>query len=186
MNARIDLETGRQTVTTIEYDPKFMLHLFQYMAWGDEMGLAAARAVRDEEYYKPRGFSAGSIHNLLVHQMVSQKIWLGRWNGVNATRMEDQTDHPTRELLEERWPRVRRELLDFAGRQTAESLAAVTAVRRTTGEPLALPLGAMMMHLADHGNYHRGQLNSMLKFAGAATAYPAYYRYFMQTQARPT
>ena len=169
---------------TVRYDPKFILHLFDYMVWGDRKQLAAARAVPDAEYNKHRGFSAGSIHDVLVHQMAAQKGWLSRWNGVNPTRIEDRNDYPTRAALEQRWPIVHRELLDFVSRQTEQSLAAVMHVRRTNGDPVDLPLGAQMMHVSDHGTYHRGQLNSMLKLAGAATVYTPYYRYVQATETR--
>jgi uncharacterized damage-inducible protein DinB len=164
----------------MHYDPGFILHLFQYLAWADRAMLAAAGAVPDEEYYKPRGFSAGSIHNLLVHQMVSPKIWLARWKGEAPTRLEDQTDHQTRVLLEQRWPLVHRAVIEFVARQTEQSLNAPMEVCRTDGERITLPLGAMMVHVADHGAYHRGQLNSMLKLAGAKTVYTPYYRYALE------
>src|SRR4051812_5108420 len=110
----------------IRYDPQFLRHLFDYMVCADRAGLEAARQVPDEEYYKPRGFSAGSIHNLLVHQMVAPKTWLARWKGGHPTRLEDQTDHPTRELLEQRWPIVHAELIAFVDAQTEQSLNAPT------------------------------------------------------------
>ena len=67
-------------------------------------------------------------------------------------------------------------ILQAAG-QTLESINRVITVRRNNGEPLTAPLGAMMMHVADHGSYHRGQLATMLKQAGAPAVYTPYFRY---------
>jgi hypothetical protein len=69
-------------------------------------------------------------------------------------------------VLAERWPVVHRALLDFVDQQSAHSLNELAHVRRNNGELLTLPLGAMMMHVADHGSYHRGQLATMFKQAG--------------------
>jgi uncharacterized damage-inducible protein DinB len=164
----------------MQYDPDFIRHLFDYMIWSDRTMFDAARKIPDAEYYKPREFSAGSIHNLFVHQMAAQRMWHTRWHGSFPTRLEDHTDHPTRELLAERWPVMHDELRAFAARQTRESINAVMRIRRTDGEELEQILGAMMMHVADHGTYHRGQLNSMFKQAGAATAYTPYFRFAQQ------
>ena len=166
--------------------PQQLAHLFAYATWADRIMLSAARTVPENEYYRDRGFSAGSIHKLLVHQMSSQRVWLSRWQGNPPTRMQDETDHPTRELLVDRWPALHRELLNFVAAQTPQSLATVLHTRRTNGEPFSLPLGDMLLHVADHCTYHRGQLNSMIKLAGGVTAYPSYQRYALEQRQAET
>jgi uncharacterized damage-inducible protein DinB len=149
------------------------------MAWADRAGLDVARSLDEGEYCKDRGFSFGSIHKLLVHQMVAEATWLERVQGRSRLgRLHNEIEHPTRELLVERWPTVHAALLEFAGWQTELSVNAPMTVRRNNGEQLTLPLGAMLMHVADHGSYHRGQLASMFKEAGVAPApYAPYFRF---------
>lgn len=162
----------------VTYDPEFIYHLLQYMVSADRAGFDAARGLSEAEYHKDRGFSFGSIHNVLVHQMVAQKTWLRRFLGeAPQGRLENQTEHPTRELLAERWAMVHADLLAFAAAQTRESINRVARVRRNNGELLTAPLGALMMHVADHGSYHRGQLATMLKQSGVQPAYSPYFRY---------
>lgn len=162
----------------MHYEPTFIRHLFDYMIWSDRAAFDAAGRIPDAEYYKDRTISAGSVHNLFVHQMVAQHTWLRRWRGeAMVGRLENQAEHPTRELLAERWPAVHAALLEFLAMQTAESLNAPLTVRRNNGERLTLPLGAMMMHVADHGTYHRGQMNTMFKQAGVEPVYTPYFRY---------
>jgi uncharacterized damage-inducible protein DinB len=72
---------------------------------------------------------------------------------------------------------VHRSLLEFVDQQSAHSLNAPMTVTRNNGQQLTLPLGAMMMHVADHGTYHRGQMNTMFKQAGVEPAYLAYFRF---------
>ena len=167
------------------YDPAFIRHLFDYMIWCDRAAFEAGRNIPEAEYYRERGISAGSIHNLFVHQMVAQYTWLSRWKGqVMVGRLGNQTEHPTRELLAERWPAVHESLLEFLARQSIETLNATMTVRRNNGEELTLPLGAMMMHVADHGTYHRGQLNTMFKVAGAEPVYTPYFRFAREETGR--
>ena len=160
------------------YEPTFLRHLFDYMIWCDRAMFDAGRNIPEPEYYKPREISAGSIHNVFVHQMVAQYTWLNRWKGkVMVGRLDNQTEHPTRELLAERWPAVHQSLLEFLAQQSPQTLDAPMTVRRNNGELLTLPLGAMMTHVADHGTYHRGQLNTMFKLAGVEPVYTPYYRF---------
>jgi uncharacterized damage-inducible protein DinB len=162
----------------VNYEPDFIRHLFDYVIWCDGTMFDAGRQIPEAEYYAPRDISAGSIHNLFVHQMVAQQTWLNRWKGKFAVgRLENQIEHPTRELLADRWPAVHRSLLDFLSQQSPASLNAPMTVRRNNGELLTLPLGAMMLHVADHGTYHRGQLNTMFKQAGVAPVYTPYFRF---------
>ena len=168
----------------MSYDRDFLRHLIEYMAFADRTGFDAAASLPQDEYYADRAFSFGSIHNLLVHQMVAQKTWLRRWKGeVLVGRLENQTEHPTRELLRERWAKIHEDLLAFVSSQTSDSLNKSMSVRRGDGELITAPLGAMVMHVADHGSYHRGQLASMLKQAGVARPpYTPYFRFAVQQE----
>ena len=167
----------------MRYDPAFIRHLFEYMIWCDRAMFEAGRTIPDTEYYKPRDISAGAIHNLFVHQMVAQQTWLKRWEGkVMTGRLENQAEHPTRELLADRWPAVHAALLEFLAGQSVESLNKPMTVTRNNGELLTLPLGAMMVHVADHGTYHRGQLNTMFRQAGVEPAYTPYFRFALEQQ----
>ena len=162
----------------MHYDPDVLRHLFAYMIWCDRLMFDAGRRIPEAEYYKPRGISAGSIRNLFVHQMVAQQTWLNRWQGkVMVGRLENETEHPTRELLAARWPIVHQSLLDFLTQQSTATLNAPMTVTRNNGEQLTLPLGAMMVHVADHGTYHRGQLNMMFKQARVEPVYTPYFRF---------
>ncbi len=91
---------------------------------------------------------------------------LCRWRGQDVRRLPDDKDYPTRPSLLERWPKVHVELFDFLDRQTPQSLSAPLTYRNTRGQEYTLPLGGLMLHVADHSTYHRGQLNSMIKLAG--------------------
>jgi uncharacterized damage-inducible protein DinB len=151
--------------------------LFQYMQWADELLIRAADAVPDDAYHLHRGISHGSIHGLLVHCMAAQTVWLRRWQGDGDARIECETDYPTRASLLARWPGVHRSLFEFLDAQTHQTLDRHVVARNTYGESFSLPLGATMLHLVDHATYHRGQLNSMLKLAGAQPTAPYLQRY---------
>lgn len=156
--------------------------LFGYMRWADEVMMGASRTVAEDEYYRPRGFSHGSIHGLLVHGMAAQDVWLRRWEGSGEAAIETAADYPTRADLVGRWPEVHAALFAFLDRQTDESLLAPVVARNTYGESFSLPLVETMIHVVDHASYHRGQINSMIRLAGGEPAAPYYQRYLALAQ----
>jgi uncharacterized damage-inducible protein DinB len=163
---------------------KELIHvLFEYMRWADELMTAAAAPVPDDAYYLDRGISHGSIHGLLVHGMAAQDVWLRRWQGDGEARIEGGAEYPTRAALLDRWPQVHRALVEFLSRESEGALERIVIARNTYGEQFALPLGATMLHVVDHATYHRGQLNSMLKQAGARPAAPYFQRYLASRSA---
>src|SRR5688572_22598872 len=143
-----------------------MRDLFDFLRWGDVQILDAASKLPDDQYYKEREISLGSIHKLLVHAMTAEALWLARWNGKHVDRIENHEDFPTRESLANQWPVVHLALSQFLDKQTAQSMAQPLTYQTTTGEIVTGGLGEFMFHLVDHGSYHRGQLNSMIKQAG--------------------
>jgi uncharacterized damage-inducible protein DinB len=164
----------------------FHLHLremCEYLRWGDQQSLIAARSVPDEGYYKDCGISAGSVHKVLVHCMAVQWMWLCRFRGEGPQRLEDEREYPHRMDVEQRWPLVHSALIDFVGHQSQQALQQPVSYRDTRGETHTIALRDMILHLIDHGSYHRGQINTLIKKAGG-TPQPISYRLWVVERAR--
>lgn len=138
--------------------------LLRYMVHADAQIMAAAETVSDEGYRREQNISAGSIEKLLNHAMLAQRTWLQRLNGLDVMYVDGPP--PVRKELPGRWAAVHQELLAFADAQTPESLRTVIRSRNRGGKRFELPKWMVMLHVADHATYHRGQLNSMIKLAG--------------------
>jgi len=160
-------------------------NMFEYVRWADASMIRAARTVPDEGYYRDQGISIGSIHKLLVHCMAAQWIWLSRWRGECPTRLENHEDFPTRDSLEQRWPLVHSAMLDFLGLQSQKGLSRIVQYKNTRGEIYNVALGDLMLHVIDHGSYHRGQVNTMIKHAGGTPAAVSFHLYALE-KTRPT
>lgn len=155
----------------------FHLHLremCEYLRWSDQQSMIAARSVPDEGYHKDQGISLGSLHKLLVHCMGVQWLWACRFRGESPSRIEDEKDYPTRMDVEQRWPLVHAVLIEFVGRQSQQQLQMPITYHDTRGEAHTLPLRDMILNLIDHGSYHRGQINTLIKRAGGTTAVISY------------
>ncbi len=91
-------------------------------------------------------------------------------------------------------------LLDFLARQSGDSrpervraflaglddarLAADFSYTNTRGQPFTLPLGPVMLHVANHGTHHRGELVAMLAILEVAHPEDDLLRY-LQAQVKP-
>ena len=76
-------------------------------------------------------------------------------------------------------------MLDFLGMQSPKSLSRIVQYKNTRGEIYNVPLGDLMLHVVDHGSYHRGQINTMIKHASGTPAAVAFHTYALH-KARPT
>jgi uncharacterized damage-inducible protein DinB len=161
-------------------DPNTIGALWQYMVHADGEMLKAAATLPEEGFFREQGISVGSAHKLLVHAVAAQRIWLERLRGKDVRQMVSPQDLPTLAAIETAWGPLHAELLQFAAQQTPESLTAILHGKNTKGIPFALPVGAVMHHVADHATYHRGQLNSMIKLAGGTPSPVMLYHWAMR------
>lgn len=157
----------------------FLPEQLEFMIWGDLQILAAAQAVPEEEYHKDRGISAGSLHALLLHAMAAQWIWLHRFRG-QAFSFADASNFPTRDGLAKRWPEVHAALRDFVSAQTLESLNRSITFKNFRGVEFTQPMGHLLMHVTDHGTYHRGQQNTLIKLCGGKPVDIFWYKWMFE------
>jgi uncharacterized damage-inducible protein DinB len=162
----------------MKFDPHNFVDRCEFMEWGDHQLLAVAATIPQEEYFRDRGISAGSLHKLLVHMMAAQWIWLCRWRGETSPHFEDENDHPTLQSLKDRWVVVHDEMKRFLAEQTTTSLLTVFSYKDTRGNPHSLPLGRFIQHMLDHGTYHRGQANTLIKLCGGQPINLSLYKYY--------
>lgn len=159
--------------------------LFEYTAWADARAFEAASKLAPEPWTRDLGSSLKSVRDTLVHIASAQWIWFSRWKGVSPTAMWSAAEYPTAASLRERWNPQHRELAAFVAAQTEASLAAPLAYKNLKGEPVSLPLGQQMLHLANHSTYHRGQITTLLRQLGAQPVSTDLILYFMEKAKKP-
>jgi uncharacterized damage-inducible protein DinB len=150
--------------------------MYAYMIWADNRIIEAAATVPDEGFRRDQNISAGSIHKLLLHAVGAQWLWLGRWQGDSTRKFPTPDELRTVAAIKARWGEVHQALLAFLNLQTDESVEQRVEYIRN-GQPHNNKLLHAMCHAADHGTYHRGQLNSMIKLAGGKPVDVGYVTY---------
>ncbi|MGN6726175.1 MAG: DinB family protein [Tepidisphaeraceae bacterium] len=143
----------------------YLLQQYDYVIWADERCVAAAEPLTPEAYQKDFGFSFGCVHNVLVHMMGAQSVWLGRL--VDGAERHFPTPREVPSLLDvrDRWIGVHDDFARYLLTLTDESLME-TATYTRRGVQASTPRWMVLTHVFDHATYHRSQLNSLLKLAG--------------------
>lgn len=146
----------------------------RYNRWMNGKIYGAAARLGDEERKRDRGAFFGSIHGVLNHLLVADRIWLGRlagrapepgFIGIDGIKTLDQELASDFEEL-----RRERETTDtaidaWAATLTSERLTGTFRMVRK-GEPREFPLWWAVTQLFNHQTHHRGQITNLLFQAG--------------------
>lgn len=157
--------------------PQDICRLFAYGRWANGQTLDAVGALSVEELVRPVGGSFGSVRGTLVHLYGADWVWLERWRGRSPRCLPPVEEVPTLAILREKWGRVQEEQRSFVEGLTPARLEDAVTYVNFQGETWSYPLSETLIHLANHGTYHRGQVTSLLRQLGKAPVSTDYLLY---------
>ena len=144
-------------------------HVFaRYNRWANTRLYDACAPLSDADRRQDRKAFFGSIHNTLNHLLVGDRVWIGRFTGV------DSGIRKLNEILFDDFAALRsaREAEDdriqayVAGCGEAK-LAAPLDFKSMDGAASSMPLAQVLGHFFNHQTHHRGQVHAMVSQAGA-------------------
>lgn len=130
--------------------------LFQHVEWADREMLAAL---------DQGGAGDERARRLLAHLIAAEHIWLSRIQSVDIGTFKPWTDLSLSECrdLSTKTLAGYRTLLESASK---ERLGELITYRNLQGVAFSTPLSEILLHVALHGAYHRGQIAASLRSAG--------------------
>lgn len=142
--------------------------LFDHLEWADARAASALRAA---------AAPPARARELYAHILGSEQTWISRIEGRPATIAiwPTLTDEEMVRIASENIAGFRR-ILDGA---TDVDLARVVAYRTSAGHPYESTVEDILLHVALHGSYHRGQIATLLRQGGSepvATDYIVFSR----------
>ena len=144
--------------------------LYRYHQWANAAAVEAATKLSAEQFLRDLGSSHRSLRDTLAHSLAADWIWLERWKGTSPPALLSPAEFPTIESLRERWRAVASDQEAFVSSLTEEALRQRISYVNTQGRSFAYPLWQQMLHVANHGTYHRGQVTTLLRQLGAEPA----------------
>jgi uncharacterized damage-inducible protein DinB len=154
--------------------------LIDFHYWARDRVLDAAEALGPEQYTRDLGSSFKSVRDTLVHFYSAEWAWYQRWHGTSPTAMLPFEDYPDVRTLREAWMDHERKMRAFVAALDEHGMNRVIEFKTLAGQPFASPIWQMVQHIVNHGSYHRGQVQTMLRQLGAKPSKSvdliAYYR----------
>ncbi|HKA37481.1 MAG TPA: DinB family protein [Thermoanaerobaculia bacterium] len=140
--------------------------LFAYNRWANARTLDPVSKLTEEEFTRTLGGSFPSVRETLAHIYAAEWIWLERWLGRSPRSLPTSQEVPTFETLKEKWGAVESGCREFVEGPAGGRLHEVIRYVNTKGETWEYPLSELLVHVANHSTYHRGQVATMLRQLG--------------------
>jgi uncharacterized damage-inducible protein DinB len=142
--------------------------LWQHAVWADDKLLSALRALGDPPPAAMREYA---------HVLATAEVWLSRMEG----RPARVAIWPTLDVagLEALANDVRAGYNAFFERLAESDLDRSSSYVNSAGQQFETPIGEILLHVALHGQYHRGKVNVFLRESGeepVPTDYIAFVR----------
>ncbi|GAB4016748.1 DinB family protein [Spirosoma koreense] len=140
--------------------------LVAFNSWANQRMLTQAAMLSAAEFNKELGGSFPSIRLTTTHLLISDWLWLNRWQGNPIVPIPSDWDTTTADSIEALWIPIQ-----YAMEQRIQTLLAggdeqVIIFTTLKGSTFELPLWQTINHVVNHGTYHRGQLANMVRMQG--------------------
>jgi uncharacterized damage-inducible protein DinB len=154
--------------------------LADYRAWADRRTYEAVAALPPGEATKQRPTLFKTMIGTLNHNLLIDMVWQahieGRDHGFPARNVMLHPDLPS---LWDAQQAMNRWWIDWAAAQSPENLDEIVPFTFIGGEHSAMTRGEILLHVVNHGSYHRGWVPEMffsVPQENPATDLPVYLR----------
>ena len=143
---------------------EYFLTMARYNQWMSEKLYAVCAEMTDDIRKRESGAPFNSIHGLLNHMLLADRVWLGRFQNrpfiVSSLSQELYGDFD--ELKTER-AKTNEEIIRWTGTLTSEVLAgSFTFTSIVNPNARTMPLWTCVLHFFNHQTHHRGQAHACL------------------------
>jgi uncharacterized damage-inducible protein DinB len=145
-------------------------HLLDYHYWARDRVLDAVRPLDVSAFTAPRESSFTSIRDTLAHTYLAEWAWYSRWQGHSPSAFPALDQFADIDALSAVWHDTEQRVRAFIEPMSDADTTRVIAYRLFSGVEAASPVWQMVQHVVNHASYHRGQVTTMLRQAGATPA----------------
>ena len=139
---------------------------FEYSLWASLQVLEAAAKLSQGQVEKDRGNSFGGILGTLTHVFQADRVWWKRFSGEPYYKLAQAGDSFDLVGLKTEWPVVMGEFVAWIRAQDETKFDERLFWRNVKGEDKNEAMYKILLHIVNHGTYHRGQAITMIKQAG--------------------
>jgi uncharacterized damage-inducible protein DinB len=145
---------------------EILIQYATYNAWANAKLGEVILSLNEEQQVEPVLSSFSSIKLTLLHMWDAENIWWQRLKLTeNIVRPSELLDFSTKETLSNLYQQDR-QWLEWITDATPAAIDHVFAYQNSKREQFKQPVFQMLMHVFNHGTYHRGQIVTMLRQLG--------------------
>ena len=158
--------------------PDDLNDLLAFGRWANDKICESVAQLDDAAFASEAGGSFGSVRGTLLHMYGADWVWLERFHGRSPRSMPEPSE-PVTTLAQVRakWEPIQDQLREFAARATLADLGRSLSYTSFAGEPFQRILSDALVHLVNHGTYHRGQVVTLLRQLGRSAPSTDYIRW---------
>ena len=132
--------------------------LIDYNEWANLRILDSAAGLTEEQLDSTSAASFETIRGSLTHILGAQRIWHARWTRTTAGSPKAHSLNGLKEAFENSHQDLRKVALGLDDQRAGSSFDYTDS----KGVPQRRGLGNLIIHMVNHGTYHRGEVALML------------------------
>ena len=157
--------------------------LYAFNAWATQRIFDVLAPLPAEMCTRDLHASHGSIQGTLTHLVASEKIYSAGLTGAPAPAMPGGL--PTIADLKETWEETGFAIARWLGTLTDRKLQEPCTITTATGTTHTHTIAQVLLHLVDHGTFHRGQIVTHLRQLGVTPPSTGMITFFRETARLP-
>lgn len=145
-----------------------LLSYARYEQWANAALLGVARLLNEEQLHREIVSSFPSVHSTWMHMWGASNIWWQRLQHQPVVPIAQNADIPFETIAQgllvsnARWA-------EWMERASETQLVEPLHYQTLRGQPFSQSVVDVVLHLNNHGTYHRGQLVTMYRQLGVET-----------------
>lgn len=147
--------------------PQELRTLVDYHYWALDRLLAAVERLTPDQFTRDLGNSFPSVRDTLAHLQGAEWIWISRFHGETPSAGLPLDRFADVAAARAAWRDTERDLRALVERLDDDGTAQSLAYRLLNGTTGVSRVDETVLHLVNHGTYHRGQVTTLLRQLGA-------------------
>ncbi|QOV11013.1 DinB family protein [Viridibacillus arvi] len=135
---------------------KTIQKMYEHLNWANQRILETLQSIGDENQ---------DVFRLFSHILLAEKVWITRLHGLDSSRLPIWSDVDI-EVCTELVIQNEESLTTFLTNLANTDLDKLISYTNSKGKEFKNSVRDVLTHIALHGQYHRGQINSRLRAEG--------------------
>ena len=142
--------------------------LINYNYWAHRQLWDCILTISEADFKKPVSYSMGSVHEQVVHVIRAEAMYYARIHAEPIPEF-NHLDYPDYASIRAKWDEVEGRWRDYMAGITDTEINRPQEFIRANGERYVFKVGALIMHMVNHGTDHRAQMLELIHGYGGET-----------------